>query len=664
MVKRIHNTDTVSAKRRLRFLLSLLLTTAIAAGLAHLLSDHYARWHYLNKLFQEDPESSAIGAAWVGMYADESDVMDALRDRLREADDETFRQVVSHLKTQGIWTSSIGEMYLRDLQIRLPIAEPEWKRQIAFLLGRLAWDDDPLGEHRRTFDLVNQLFADETPNVRYNALVAAMAMSEQNHEGQSQLLAQARKDENPTILRHAWMFTGLHERSLPEEEWPTIEMIKSMPSSVAEAIIWAESKLRQDDLPLALSLAVDPDAAIPLRAMAVYALKDQPGESARTILRRLVEASPAEAEHPESMIWQRAMLSIPADDAALSNYIARVAALERVPWDSPIFAAARYRYGQGLLAAELDSGGEQTDQSAGQYLNAERASLSMLAALDGAEQLIAGVKLNPEDRYGDLLRLKLIARQLDPKLSDLLPALSAVSRDPVDYTFRSGYAARRDLAGLVAWERIDPVALRELVRGIDSPTESIKLRDPRPLDVEATIPVMLRNYAQYGLIRSVEDQQRASASILAGMCEVNPEILQHWLPIEREWVVRQHMQLGLMMLGENNAYRPTARALLSHPEFPRSTALLALMWIGDHQALDDLFNPFGSPPVNLDIYFRTFGYWWVMDHFLPEPLKEYSYWGDRDLRVFQLELMINGYLLWRDRLSYESESRRFTLIDH
>ncbi|MHC4995502.1 MAG: hypothetical protein ACYTGQ_10660, partial [Planctomycetota bacterium] len=73
-----------------------------------------------------------------------------------------------------------------------------------------------------------------------------------------------------------------------------------------------------------------------------------------------------------------------------------------------------------------------------------------------------------------------------------------------------------------------------------------------------------------------------------------------------------------------------------------------------------LLNPLGAPPVSLELLLDQLRYWPVLHRCLPDA-PPFDLWPDRDTQRYQAQRLREWYLLYRNRLRFDTERKTFTL---
>lgn len=612
-------------------LASLVLTTLVAIPTAYVLVPHAKRWQMLSRLTHPDLSKRELALNYVIQFADENPrVRQAAIQRLNVRDRANFLQLVHALDQAGQWqrpTVPVGA-WLRWLEILG--SDPSAEARI--LASQLLAQQQDLSGHPQALALIQRWSRDPDPDVRYNTLATAAGLYGRaaDRSVYEKLIAQAARDPQPTIARHAWLILGLIDPvSGVATNW------RDQPSTVAQAVLWASLHTNPQNPQPAIQALQDPQADPTLRAMAAYALHQSDTPQAREALTRFIRHAPAAPLHSpdQAMILWRAILAVRLDaglakdpagttivqwikDAQKRQLISVMKRLTDVQGPhhdtaslQPLLLAAYHRLG------EIDSAGLDRilETELGTMLDQPLTTLAMLEGLPVGRYRI-GIPAN----MPDILRLAAVAAMADPTPQHLMPLFTAPR------------ATLRDLACVVAADRFSHDKNAQLVAS---------------------------------LLNHFNDDAKRSGAILAGLTGLHPELLAKKARHEDIWSVRQIMSLGLWMQTPRTpsaaglpsdtpslAATPTgARGLLTRDDLPTSTVLLAMLHQGQPAAWDFLFNPQGEEQIDLLEWFSQARWWRVLGRYLPTDAPPFWVWADPALAQFQIDLLREWYLLHRHR---------------
>src|SRR5690606_6752562 len=200
----------------------------------------------------------------------------------------------------------------------------------------------------------------------------------------------------------------------------------------------------------------------------------------------------------------------------------------------------------------------------------------------------------------------------------------------------SELSAVRDLACVLAAQRLDPDQRLRLAGSL--------LRD---LDNHArmagAILVGLTGVRPTATLRSPRagDDQSGQQVDLLGYVAEYPHPVLHQMTRLAEWML-------LPQLDEGSHY--TGIAMLSRPDLPTSSILLAMLHRGQPEAVDYLLVPRGEPDLPFLQHLLIELRWWrVLRQYLRDDAPELWLWGDAAVQSFQLELLREWWLLNRQR---------------
>ncbi|RMH10589.1 MAG: hypothetical protein D6698_17505, partial [Gammaproteobacteria bacterium] len=141
------------------------------------------------------------------------------------------------------------------------------------------------------------------------------------------------------------------------------------------------------------------------------------------------------------------------------------------------------------------------------------------------------------------------------------------------------------------------------------------------------------------LLTSEDTNQVFSGAILSGMTGLSRDTLQQVLLSQDDWSKMAVIRLGRWLQGPVSEpdFRPAA--LLARPDIPRSTVILALLHAGDPLAWEALLNPKGEAPDDLLTLLTDFGWWRVLNTYLPEDAPRWHPTDDPVLQQHQIDLL-------------------------
>jgi hypothetical protein len=224
--------------------------------------------------------------------------------------------------------------------------------------------------------------------------------------------------------------------------------------------------------------------------------------------------------------------------------------------------------------------------------------------------LIANLTTDPSPplaRFAGLLR-ELIERKT---YAEPMPANDAIE---AELRSRIVQAATGDDAQARAW------------RAFFFASDQASLRDIACVIAAAALDRERAAAIAESLLTSFNDHEKMSGAVLSGLIQANTSLLAERAAKEDIWAVQQVLRLGLWMQHQPMAdvadmTKQSAMLLTRGDDVPVTTVLLAMLASSDdaahHQALEYLFNPWGSPPTDLVELLGTQRWWLVLGRFLP-----------------------------------------------
>jgi hypothetical protein len=612
MPARSDNLASMTRRPRLRgqrLLLSLFITLVIAAGLGLFVVPAAMRWHMLNKLTSPDPQTRERGLNYVIRRGKTDDrVVLGAADRMKDADDANFMQILSAINYAGKWEQPPipDGPWLRWLELLSVEAQPAARVIAATKLA----DMHASAGDERVHKLLAKLLADEDADARYNVLIAAAALAPHaaNRKPLEGMVRRATADTVPVIAREAWLFVGLLDIDTEDPDW------RSASPGVAEAMIWAVTHNRPKKPDIAVAALDDASAPLAARAMAAYSLHMSPSSDAKGALSRLIFGTPPEAvtEANQVVLW-RAMLAAPFDRAGEPNLPSEaiirwgqqsLAKPTTDPLLRPLLLAAAYRTGKYYpLPPPAPSTLPSTQPEADPELTAELDRYhAMLAAYESPRTAEAP---KPEPGMPDLLAVTMLAKNPEASLEE--------------------------------WQR---------VLGADDPA----LRDLACFSAARTLPAVAIDDLITSLLADFDDHAKISGAVLSGLTGRQGDLLEQRLAREDNGTVKMMMRVGLWMQGRPPDMSKQIGGLFARGDIPTTTLLLALLHRGDKLALDYLLNPRGEPRLNLIELLDQRRWWRVLELYLPNDAPPFWPWADPHLEAFQVEVLRNWYLLHREKV--------------
>lgn len=198
------------------------------------------------------------------------------------------------------------------------------------------------------------------------------------------------------------------------------------------------------------------------------------------------------------------------------------------------------------------------------------------------------------------------------------PAEPRYERQAIDNLLRSPEAALRDVGCVLA------------------------VRDLTPSDVD-TLTVEL--------FTDPSPDARMAGAILCGVTSRHAEELSQSIMKQTDWVTATVMRLGLWMQGRDTGQAINPLKLLARRDIPRTTLILAMLHGDDPLALEALLNPQSEAPDDLARLLDDYGWWRVLDHYLPEDAPRWRPGTGTELQQLQIDLLREWYLVNRHRLT-------------
>lgn len=163
-----------------------------------------------------------------------------------------------------------------------------------------------------------------------------------------------------------------------------------------------------------------------------------------------------------------------------------------------------------------------------------------------------------------------------------------------------------------------------------------------------------------GLIRDMlqdpRPEAKQSGAILSGLTGEAADLLRSTLESQSDWAQSRVLWLGLWMQGDPEADDVIdPAALLAQGDVPRSTILLAMLHRHDPLAYDVLLNPQGEAPGDLGTLLDDYGWWRVLNQYLPADAPRWRPTETPALQLHQIDLLRDWYLLNRRRLEEARE---------
>jgi len=598
---------------------SLLITAVIVMPIAFLSTPALIRWKMTRGLTHADETQRQRSLNYVARRASgDAKVLDAAIKAMSVPDDQNFQQIFHAIDMAGLWHRQYipDEPWLRWLNILGSHSDPE--NRIMAIRQTVEMRD--LAADPRLLKLLDQWMLEDNDLVRYNTLIALADLSAhapQPRHVQERLTAMT-GDRLPAIAAEAWLFLGLlNPISGTQANW------KEVPPEVAAAMLWSATTTNPTHPRPAVEALTDPAQPAGLRAAAAYALAASTSEQAADALQKAIDPSvillPASTTGPQAdqawIAW-RAILS--TKQAAALPPAAEALTVTPEP-DQPLLWATLHQQARlnGLTNALLAR------------LTPDRLIAHPVASLAILEGLAPGSADLPECPANAPPYIRLAWTR-----ATKTPQVAAIRE-----LFAHDSAPMRDLACIIAWQRFDEATNTQLI---------------------------------ISLLRDYNDNAKCSGAILAGLTGISPlvTIRGHWVDLLPEkmddediWTVKQMHRIGLWMLDKQPEMDQEFAGLLSRPDMPSSTLLLALLKKYPQQAMNELFSPMTDPPrfrpqtlnarqpapepVTLHDLLVRYRWVHVLQALQPEGTPDFWLWADPDLQTFQLQVIRNHWLISR-----------------
>jgi hypothetical protein len=251
-----------------------------------------------------------------------------------------------------------------------------------------------------------------------------------------------------------------------------------------------------------------------------------------------------------------------------------------------------------------------------------------------------------DEYFGDSMLVYLMATRRDPSL---VPELMLT-------TLWDDSSTTRDLACLVAMERLDAEGLATLVRdSLNAYSDKAKmagallagLSDTRPTSIAGPIRDVRHTLEAQGSkvdFNTWTDQQLLDVGLK------RTDLLEQRERTEDTWEVKQVMRLGLWLQGRLPEMDGNVEPLLASNHIPRTHVLFAMLHHGDPIAFEVLFAPRGETGVDLLQLLSTLRWWYILQRYLPADAPQLTVWADDDWQRMQIDLLRNWYLLHGDEM--------------
>lgn len=152
------------------------------------------------------------------------------------------------------------------------------------------------------------------------------------------------------------------------------------------------------------------------------------------------------------------------------------------------------------------------------------------------------------------------------------------------------------------------------------------------------------------LLGDPDPHARMAGAILSGVTGRHTDALRQNISQQTDWATATVMRLGLWMQERDSEQAISPLSLLVRPDIPRTTLIFAMMYRGDPLALQALLNPHGEAPDDLPRLLDDYGWWRVLDRYLPEDAPRWRPDTDPEQQQLQIDLLRDWYLVNRHRL--------------
>lgn len=629
-----------------RLLISLAFFTALMFPAVWLATPWAYRWWHVRMIVSSDETTQQRGLNYILRNAGDERVREMALARAMTQQQDRFAAAVWTLQKAGQWRYPgvpIGA-WTRWLEILASDKDPEARINAAQQIGRMT--DEPIADPIVT--ILRKLSEDKLDDVRYNALCATAIQASLDSSDDMNARPTPRSiliefnTNTPTLRRHALIFQGLIRANRS-----AVDSAKPIASQATVSFAgWFTSPDRAANLPrptaseesaslwsLARALGAVPDRAADAvtddmiwhdgqestRAAAMYALLHYQHSSATAALQGALRKSLSEQSPENRLTLWRAMLC---------NAARATSSPATVPATSPATAPNSTDITE-LLRRFKEQPPANSDTSSASRTNDPMHALRCAATF--VDPYFILIHDQPVDRQAmlRLARLEGLAAR-----GDTIP--SAVEGGPMI-----------ELASQRVVDVPDVEKLRELLTH-EEPT----LRDLACLIAARRLSAAQLSPLIQSLLKDFTDEARYSGAILSGLTGLEHDLLQKRMANQSQWNVQTIMKLGLWMQKDPSEKRMSefAPGLLARTDLPRTTVLLAMMHRGHPGAFDYLLNASGEPTVDLMELFEHYRWWEVAGTYLPTSAPPFWVWADRELQLFQLDVLRDWYLINRHKL--------------
>lgn len=644
-----------------------ILTLSAAVPSAYLALPRLRPWWNLRHLASNDAALRDRSLRYLAAHADNDPrVFQRGINALAAADDPTFSMIVSALDHALTWRRPEVpvEPWLRWVDMLARSDSTDTRVLAANLLADL----HPLAGDERVSSIIETLTHDPSPDVRYNALVAATELlgvlgspdrSAPPNARYHRIIARLLDDPASAIARQAWIVLGLVQPlTPPHADWGRY----ADRPTVAHAMLVARQALEPEDPAHAIAALTAEDAPPAVHAAAAHALALSDAPAARAALEQwLAERSASNPAPADRLTRWRAILAL----AAIHS---------RSPTHPPALPQVR-----AFLRSR--STRELTDPSI-QPLILAAIHADPLALMDRQTAAATDLPLAVTDPLAELAFLEGLAR-LHAQRSASEPSAQPPPSTPIHP--RPDSHPHLQLAALALSPAIEPARLLPLLTS-DLPTvrEQALLLAAHRLSPQQAAALCRQ------LLLDFNDRAKCAGALLAGLTDARPTIQrassdQHSvaadLLLDRHAAlrgayyrpVRLCIELALWMQHRPIDPDPSALAvgLLGRSDLPTTTVLLVLLHQRRPEAPDYLLTPRGdeialpsplptadptSPPdpVGLRELLADYRWWNVLAATLPgyttpttDPPPDFWLWADPELQQLQIDTLRTWWLMHR-----------------
>jgi len=160
-----------------------------------------------------------------------------------------------------------------------------------------------------------------------------------------------------------------------------------------------------------------------------------------------------------------------------------------------------------------------------------------------------------------------------------------------------------------------------------------------------------------GLLEDEINEAVWSGAILSGMTGTHGEALNKRIQNETDWLTDRMLWLSLWMRGDKHNGDTSPELLLAHADVPRTTVILAVLHRQGPRGLEAMLNPRAEPASDLVELLEDYGWWRVLNHYLPEDAPKWQPGGDVKQHALMTDLLRDWYLVHRHRLSQTGSTK-------